>query len=128
MEIQTLEANPLKQRIRSSDFEALLFLVHGSTNQPNFGDVRLFGKESPLGYRNPEIIRLLDLAKLEVNPEKLDGIYTKIMPIFLADMPVTFLLPQVFTSVAHKRIQGLTNQFRIDPVWSMEYLWIGEEK
>ena len=120
--------NLLSQRIKASDFEALFFLVHGSINQPNFGDVRLFGKESPLGYKNPEMIRLLDMAMLEIDPDKLDSIYKKIMPIFIEDMPMTLLLPQVYTSIVHRRIKGLRNQYRVDPIWNMEHLWIEEEK
>ncbi len=74
------------------------------------------------------MIRLLDMAILEMDPDKLDSIYKKIMPIFIEDMPMTFLFPQVFTSIAHRRIKGLSNQYRIDPIWSMEHLWIEEEK
>jgi ABC-type transport system substrate-binding protein len=88
----------------------------------------LFGKESPLNYKNPEMIRLLDMALLEMDPDKLDSIYKKIMPIFIEDMPMTLLLPQVYTSIVHKRIKGLSNQNRVDPIWSMEHLWIEEEK
>jgi peptide/nickel transport system substrate-binding protein len=128
MEIQPLQANLLKQYIKASDFEALFFLIDGSLTQPNFGDARLFGKESPLGYKNPEMIRLLDMAILEIDPDKLDSIYKKIMPIFIEDIPMTFLLPLVFTSIAHRRIKGLSNQNRVDPIWSMEHLWIEEEK
>jgi peptide/nickel transport system substrate-binding protein len=128
MEIQPLDANLLKRHIRTGDFEALFFLIHGSLTQPNFGDAKLFGKGSPLGYKNPEMIRLLDMAILEMDPDKLDSIYKKIMPIFLKDMPMTLLLPQVYISIAHKRIKGLSNQNRVDPVWNMEHLWIEEEK
>ncbi len=128
MEIQPLDANLLKQHIRTGDFEALFFLIHGSLTQPNFGDARLFGKQSPLGYENPEMIRWLDMALLEMDPDKLDSIYQKIMPIFIRDMPMTLLLPQVYISIAHKRIKGLSNQYRVDPVWNMEHLWIEEEK
>ena len=127
MEIQALEAVLLKQHIKTSDFEALFFLIHGSLNQPNFGDARLFGKTSPLNYNNPEVIRLLDMARLVMDPDKLDGIYTEIMPIFTDDMPMTLLLPHIYTTVVHKRIKGLQNQIRIDPVWNMEYLWIEDE-
>ncbi len=128
MEIQALEATLLKQHIKTGDFEALFFLIDGSLTQPNFGDARLFGNESPFGYKNPEMIRLLDMAVLEMDPDKLDGIYKKIMPIFIEDTPMTLLLPQVFTSIVHRRIKGLSNQNRIDPVWNIEHLWIEEEE
>jgi peptide/nickel transport system substrate-binding protein len=127
MEIQALERNLLVKRIRNSDFQALFFLIDGSLHQPNFGDARLFGKKSPLGYNNPEMIRLLEAALLEIDPDKLDKIYEMIMPIFMEDMPMTLLLPWTYSSVAHKRIKGLSD-IRVDPIWNMEYLWIEEEK
>jgi peptide/nickel transport system substrate-binding protein len=127
MEIQALERNLLVKRIRNSDFQALFFLIHGNTNQPNFGDFRLFGKKSPLGYNNPEMIRLLEAARLEIDPDRLDKIYEKIMPIFMEDMPMTLLLPWTYSSVAHKKIKGL-NDIRVDPIWNMEHLWIEEEE
>jgi ABC-type transport system substrate-binding protein len=127
MEIQTLERNPLVKRIHAGDFEAIFFLIDGSLNQPNFGDARLFGIKSPLGYNNPEMIRLLEAAQLEFDPDMLDKIYERIMPIFTEDMPMTFLLPWTYSSVAHKRIKGLSN-IRVDPIWHLEHLWIEEEK
>jgi peptide/nickel transport system substrate-binding protein len=126
MEIQALERNLLVKRIRNSDFEALFFLIHGNTNQPNFGDFRLFGRTSPLKYNNPEMIRLLEAARSEMDPDKLDKIYEKIMPIFVEDMPMTLLLPWTYNSVAHKKIKGL-GDIKVDPIWSMEHLWIEEE-
>lgn len=126
MEIQTLDRNPLVRRIHAGDFEAIFFLIHGNTNQPNFGDARLFGKKSPLGYNNPEMIRLLEAAQSEMDPEKLDKIYEEIMPIFMEDMPMTLLLPLTYYSAAHRRIKGLS-AIMIDPIWSMEHLWIEEE-
>jgi peptide/nickel transport system substrate-binding protein len=128
MEIQPLTANLLKQRIQASDFEAVFFLIDGSLTQPRFGDAKLFGKESPLNYKNPEMIRLLDMAMLEIDPDRLDSIYEKIMPIFIKDMPMTLLLPQVYTSIVHRRIKGLGNNKRVDPIWSMEHLWIEEDE
>jgi peptide/nickel transport system substrate-binding protein len=127
MEIQALEFTLLKKRIHSGDFEAIFFLIDGSLNQPNFGDARLFGKKSPLGYNNPEMIRLLEAARSEMNPDNLDSIYEKIMPIFMEDMPMTMLLPRIYSSVAHRKIKGLSS-IRVDPIWNMEHLWIDEDE
>jgi peptide/nickel transport system substrate-binding protein len=128
MDIQILEDDLIWQRIQTGDFEALFFYIVGLLNHPRYGDAKLFGKESPLGYKNPEIIRLLDMALLEMDPDKLDSIYKKIMPIFIEDMPMTFLLPRIYSSIAHRRIKGLKSLKRIFPVWNLEYLWIEEEK
>ncbi len=128
MEIQLLDDDFIGQRIRTGDFEALFYFVYGSLTNPRYGDAKLFGKESPLGYKNPEMIRLLDMALLEMDPDKLDSIYKKIMPIFVGDMPMTFLLPQIFSTIAHRRIKGLKNLERIFPIWELEHLWIEEKE
>lgn len=35
---------------------------------------------------------------------------------FQADMPATFLYPSVHTTVAHKRVRGLSSPYRVDPL------------
>lgn len=40
--------------------------------------------------------------------------------------PVTLLHPVVRTFMAHRRIRGLSEPFRADPVRFMEDLWIEE--
>jgi hypothetical protein len=50
------------------------------------------------------------------------------MSIFRKDIPLTFLVPQVQTAVVHKRIKGLSNNMKWEPVWFAEYLWIEEEE
>jgi peptide/nickel transport system substrate-binding protein len=128
MEIQSLNTGTIRQHVKSGDFDALIFYIQNSTNQPNFGHVRMYGEDSPFGYVNSEMIRLLNIAKDTIDIDKLDRIYQEIMPIFAEDMPITLLLPSVFTSVVHRRIKGLSSPFRTDPVMHMEHLWIEEEK
>jgi len=87
----------------------------------------MYGEDSPFGYVNSEMIRLLNIAKDTIDLDKLDRIYQEIMPIFAEDMPITLVLPDVFTTVAHRRIKGLSSPFRAVPVVLMEHLWIEEE-
>lgn len=127
MEIQVLDHNIILGRIKSGEFDdAGIFLSLNWTNQPSFGHVRMFGEDSPFGYHNPEMIRLLNLAKDPIDPDERDRIYQEIMPIFSADLPITLLLPQVQTYIVHRRIKGLSSPYRADPVWFMEDLWIEE--
>jgi len=130
MGIQTLSAPIVRQRNKSGDYVAMIDSITNSTGQPNFGHVRMYGKDSPFGYVNPEMIRLLNIAKdlIFFHLDELDRIYQEIMPIFAEDMPITLLLPNVYTSVVHRRIKGLSSPFRPDPVRHLEYLWIEEEK
>jgi peptide/nickel transport system substrate-binding protein len=128
MEIQTLNIGPVRQRVKSGDFDAMIFNIQNLTNQPNFGHIRMYGEDSPFGYVNSEMTRLLNIAKDTIDLDKLDRIYQEIMPIFVEDMPITLLLPSVFTSVVHRRIKGLSSPFRTDPVMNMEHLWLENEK
>ena len=80
-----------------------------------------------IGYENCQVARLLDLAEITMDPAEGDRIYRELMPMFRAELPITFLYPQVWTVVAHRRLKGLINQFRVDPVVCMEYLWLEEE-
>ena len=108
--------------------DAIINLIYNITTQPNFGHIRFFGEDSPLGYDNAEMSRLLNLAGDIIDLDEKDRIYQSIMPIFYEDLPVTLLLPQVQTHIVHKRIKGLITPYRVDPVWNMEHLWIEEEK
>jgi peptide/nickel transport system substrate-binding protein len=129
MEIQTVNTNIVRQRLKSGDFAALVFSMMNYTNQPNFGHIRMYGEDSPFGYVNPEMTRLLNIAEdlLYFHLDELDRIYQEIMLIFAEDMPTTLLLPDVFTTVAHRRIKGLSSLNRVDPVIHMDHLWIEEE-
>jgi hypothetical protein len=90
----------------------------------------MYGEDSPFGYVNSEMIRLLNIAEdlLYFHLDELDRIYQEIMLIFAEDMPTTLLLPDVFTTVAHRRIKGLSSLNRVDPVIHMDHLWIEDEK
>ena len=49
------------------------------------------------------------------------------MSIFQAELPFTYLVLDVETYVAHRRIKGLSSPWRADPVWFMEHLWLEED-
>lgn len=125
MEIQVVDKNIVWRRLRVGDFDAL---ISRTQNLPGSGHVGLLGEDSPFGYHNPEIIRLLNLAKYAINPDEKDSICQEIMPIFSADLPITYLLPQVQTHIVQRRIRGLSSPYRPDPVWFMEYLWMEDDE
>ena len=49
------------------------------------------------------------------------------MPIFQADLPMTFLDPYVEITVAHRRVRGLSSPYRADPTENMDDLWLEDE-
>lgn len=124
MEIQELQGT-LRTRFRSGDFEAVFGKFQNSPIA-GAGHLSILGDNSPMGYENPEMIRLLNQAKNEPDLEKRITIFKEIMPIYKADFPMTILFPETSAFIAHKKVRGLEECS--DPTWFMEYLWIEEEE
>jgi peptide/nickel transport system substrate-binding protein len=123
MEIQELQGT-LCTRFRSGDFEVAFGKFQNSPIAFG-GHLSILGENSPIGYENLEMIRLLKLAKNEAEPKKRKEIFQKIKPFYSADHPMTILFPETKILIAHKKVQGLEDY--PDPTWFMEYLWIGED-
>lgn len=87
----------------------------------------MFGPGSPIGYRNPHVQELLLAANRTFDPDSLDAIYRKLMPLFQADIPVTILHLGVLYTAAHRRVRGLSSPYRAEPAWWMEELGIEED-
>lgn len=123
MEVQSSDA--LFERLWAGDFEAAFVPMFpgGGLSHHTF-----FGEGSVLGYANPEVLRLLAQASTSFDPATIDGLYAQLMPLFQADMPMTYLYPDVRTTVARRRLQGLSSPYRAEPTWHMEELWIDDTR
>ncbi|MGH6890856.1 MAG: hypothetical protein ACREEP_01220, partial [Dongiaceae bacterium] len=113
------------QRVRDGDFEAAICRRFPGGR---FGPIKYFGKDSPIGYHNHGLVALLEQAQATVNPDEIDRIYRETWPIFQADLPMTFL-PMGGTmggasTVAHRRVRGLSGPCQADPTGCMEELWL----
>jgi peptide/nickel transport system substrate-binding protein len=124
MEIKELQGT-LHSRFQSGDFEAVFGKFQNSTIAFG-GHLSILGENSPIGYENPEMIRLLKQAKNEPDREKRIEIFKEIDPIYQADHPMTILFPETNAFIAHIKVRGLEDYS--DPTWFMEYLWIEEEQ
>lgn len=76
----------------------------------------------------PDLIKILDDAENDWAPGWEERRNLKIWAIFQEDFPLTYLHPLVLVSVAHRRIKGLERSHQIHPEFSMEHLWIEEDK
>ncbi len=102
-----------------------------ATPEHDTGILSFFGagkKESPIGYKNPRVVALLEEMRKKVSPEDQEWIFSQLMPILKEDMPMTILCPQYFFCVAHQKIRGLdtigkTGYFN-SPSKVMSSLWI----
>lgn len=130
MRVERMEMNVLRERLRTSAFEAAFFPfwnhVDGHRQWLGAGIERGYesGEVGRIGYRNAEVARLLAAVKETADPDEQDRIYRQLAPIVLADVPITFLFPAVTAYAVHRRVRGLESPFRGDPVTYMEGLWL----
>jgi len=129
MEVQTLEWFLLTPRIRAGEFDAAFdfFPNNAATWIPSRLRGEWFGEGSPIGYTNPELVRLLETALITIDPEAKDQIYREVMEIFRAEVPVTILFPPTAMHVAHRRFRGFSSPRRGPGTASVEYAWIEEQ-
>ena len=123
MAIQTMDGTVVWARLEAGEFDAAFMVVQSG---PHWYQ-RYFGADSPLGYSNPKVIKLIDQAIATADPNEEDRIYHALMGIFRAEQPITYLLPWTYTFLVHRRIQGLSTPFRADPLAIMEDLWLEDE-
>jgi peptide/nickel transport system substrate-binding protein len=128
MEIQNMDRANFYERLGSGQFEAMFANISNGILNVWAGHLRMFGRNAPSGYWDPEISDLLDTAAKTIDPEKLDNLYLKIQQILIRDIPATFLLPTVTTSIVHCRIKGLSSPNHADPLGELTSLWIEEEE
>jgi len=121
MEVQTMEGSTVGRRLRAGQFEAAFFPFF---NKIDGGSREWFGEGSPIGYRNPRMISLLQAVTATNDLDEIDRIYLRLMPVFREDVPITFLFPQVSMFVADRRVRGLASPFEADPIMRMEHLWL----
>jgi peptide/nickel transport system substrate-binding protein len=126
VQVQTMDWSLVLERVTGSQFEAALFVANASLDSP-MGVLPFFGEESFIGYANRDVIALLSELTRTIAPDEIDRIHRELAPIFEADLPVTYLYPNVETSVASRRVRGLSTPFRADPLRYMDELWIEED-
>lgn len=127
MEIETIEANIIRQKLNKNQFEAILERFPNKENA--ISRIRnYFDENSTIGYENRKLDSLLRLIELTGDKKEINRLYRQLMPIFKQDLPITLLVPQVQTHIVRKNIKGLSNLYRADPVWFMPFLWIDNKE
>jgi peptide/nickel transport system substrate-binding protein len=111
------------------------FWNHIATPEHDAGIIPFFGagkKEPFIGYKNPQVIALLEEMTKKVSPEEHEHIFSQLMLILRNDIPMTILYPKHLYCAANKKIRGLDTYIKnnnlISPMQAMRHLWIEEEK
>lgn len=125
MEVLILAQETLLERYRAGDFEAAFWLFASGI----WGGIsKFFSEDSPIGYHNPQIERLLENAMEIRDPRGKERICKELWPIFQTELPITFLYPNIESSIVHRRVRGLKSLGRASPILDIDHLWIEEER
>lgn len=121
-EIRPAEASLYRQLYRAGDFDAT---VNDVRNVPaELLRDGFFGEGTRIGYRNPEIERLLAGITREADPAAEEPLYAEINEILRRDMPLTFLFPYFEAFAAHRKVRGLRSPDRSNPIAAIREIWI----
>ncbi len=124
MDILILDRPAARVRFKAGDFEAAIW----TNSSGGEGYPVLYGEGSPIGYANPTVIDLLKAAQATMNPHEIDRIYRELWPIFQADLPFTGIYPLIWSTVAHRRVRGLSTPYRISPFQGIDEVWLEDER
>ena len=124
MEVVELEWGLVIQRMRGGDFDAIFHVLVANGHPMAFFGENGIGARA--GYINREADSLLAAAAESMDVDQISAIFLEITSILQDDVPVTFLYPQVWTTVAHRRVKGLSEPYRTDPLWHLDEVWIEE--
>lgn len=125
MEVLIIAQETLLERYRAGDFEAAFWLFASGIWR---GISKFFSDDSPIGYHNPQIERLLENAMEIRDPRGKERICKELWPIFQTELPITFLYPNIESSIIHRRVRGLKSLGRASPIMDIYHLWIEEER
>ncbi len=112
--IRVLEwASFLGNHIKTGDFDVVILgwslsldpdqfsIWHSSQNGPN--------QFNFINYNNPQVDKLLEQGRLELDPDKRMKIYHEFSRILLEDSPIVYLFEGYGLPAIHKRIRGIDN-------------------
>lgn len=114
--IRSIEwASFISRFIKTGDFNVVV-LGWGLGLDPDQYNIWHSSQQAPgqfnfIGYNNPEVDKLLEAGRFELNPDKRMQIYHQFAEKLHADSPIVYLSAGYGLTAMHKRVQGI-----IDPI------------
>jgi ABC-type transport system substrate-binding protein len=138
MDLLPLELGVLRSRMKGREFEAAVCAqrVVGISPESFFGEqarpwlLQQNPEPSPIGYRNPQLTKLLARLRTTADPDARDQAHREMSDLLRRDQPIAFLFKYFGASgadVVHRRVKGLSSPWRADPFQFTEDLWLEDQ-
>ena len=104
-------ASFISRFIKTGDFDVVI-LGWGLGLDPDQFNIWHSSQQAPgqfnfIGYNNPNIDKLLEQGRTELNPDKRQSIYHEFAKVLLEDSPIVYLSAGYGLSAIHKRVKGI---------------------
>jgi peptide/nickel transport system substrate-binding protein len=119
--VSTADFQVVDETIKSGDFDAVIWIA--APDPPHH--LERFGTGGWVGYENPRVTSLLEMADTLVVQERLDSVYLEVSASFREDVPATYLYPKVDVDVVPAGLAGFdpdggTLLMNLDRLWWVE--------
>jgi peptide/nickel transport system substrate-binding protein len=114
VQIRAIEwASFISRFIKTGDFDVVV-LGWGLGLDPDQYNIWHSSQQAPgqfnfIGYNNPNVDKLLEQGRLELNPDKRQKIYHAFAKVLLDDSPIVYLSAGYGLTAIHKRVKGIDN-------------------
>lgn len=106
-------ASFIERFIKTGDFDVVVLGWSLSLDPDQFSiwhsSQQAPGQFNFIGYNNPQVDKLLEQGRLELNPDKRMKIYHEFAKILLEDSPIVYLYTGYGLPAIHKRVKGIDN-------------------
>lgn len=106
-------ASFISRFIKTGDFDVVV-LGWGLGLDPDQYNIWHSSQQAPgqfnfIGYHNPEVDKLLEQGRLELDPDKRMKIYHEFARLLLEDSPIVYLSAGYGLTAIHQRVKGIDN-------------------
>jgi peptide/nickel transport system substrate-binding protein len=130
LEVMRLDESVVRTRVLAGEFDAAVYRLWNATK----GHVLWFARSAgplhessqfpDIGYHDARVADLLSAAMEAFGSIERERIYEELAPIFLGDVPITFLYLGSEAYVTHRRIRGFESPYLANPMRFLEDFWI----
>lgn len=113
--------------IKTGDFDVVL-LGWGLSLDPDQFSIWHSSQQGPgqfnfIGYNNPQVDKLLEQGRMELDPDKRMKIYHEFASVLQEDSPIVYLFAGYGLPAIHKRIKGIDNPAPPAGIGHNSYEW-----